>query len=93
MTSLAEVKNLSAEVTARALETEAGRSVPDDLVRKLGAAGVFRMFVAALRRRPAGRSDDRLRGGGGVVAGRRFDRVDVDDPQHHLVQLLARARR
>ena len=47
MTSLAEVKNLSAEVTSRALETEAARSVPDDLVRKLGSAGVFHLFVPA----------------------------------------------
>ena len=47
MTSLAEVRGLSTEAAARALETEAARSVPDNLVRKLGAAGAFRLFVPA----------------------------------------------
>ena len=47
MTSLAEVRGLSAEVMARALETEAARSVPGDLVRKLGSAGIFHLFVPA----------------------------------------------
>jgi alkylation response protein AidB-like acyl-CoA dehydrogenase len=45
MTTLADVRALSDEVTARATETEAARCVPTDLVDKIGAAGVFRMFV------------------------------------------------
>ncbi len=45
MTTLEAVRSLSDEVAARAPETEAGRSVPDDLVAKIGRAGVFRMFV------------------------------------------------
>jgi hypothetical protein len=47
MTILDEVIGLAEEVSARAREIEAGRSVPDDLIRRLGAAGVFRLFVAA----------------------------------------------
>ena len=45
MTILSEVRSLAGEITARALETEAARSVPVDLVRKLGAAGAFHLFV------------------------------------------------
>ena len=45
MTTVADVRALSDEVTARAPETEAARCVPKDLVDKIGRAGVFRMFV------------------------------------------------
>jgi alkylation response protein AidB-like acyl-CoA dehydrogenase len=45
MTTLEAVRLLSDEVAARAPETEAARSVPDDLVARIGRAGVFRMFV------------------------------------------------
>ena len=38
MTTVESVRVLSDEVDARAAETEAARSVPDDLIRKLGAA-------------------------------------------------------
>ena len=52
MTTLDDVCGLGEEVRGRALETEAGCSVPDDLIRKLGAAGVFRMFVPHVGGRP-----------------------------------------
>lgn len=45
MTTLEEVMTLSDEVSARAAETEAARCVPSDLVHKIEATGVFRMFV------------------------------------------------
>jgi alkylation response protein AidB-like acyl-CoA dehydrogenase len=45
MTTLDDVRAMSAEVSGRALETESQRSVPDDLIRRLGAAGVFRMYI------------------------------------------------
>ncbi len=45
MTMLEGVRGLADEVSTRAQETEAGRSVPNDLVRKLGELGVFRLFV------------------------------------------------
>jgi alkylation response protein AidB-like acyl-CoA dehydrogenase len=45
MTTVESVRALSDEVSARARETEAARSVPRDLILKLGAEGVFRMFV------------------------------------------------
>jgi len=47
MATVEAIRELSDEVTARASETEAGRSVPADLVRKLGAAGVLRLYVPA----------------------------------------------
>ena len=47
MTTVESVRVLSDEVDARAAETEAARSVPDDLIRKLGAEGVFKLFVPA----------------------------------------------
>jgi alkylation response protein AidB-like acyl-CoA dehydrogenase len=47
MATVEAIREFSDEVTARAPETEAGRSVPADLVRKLGAAGVFRLYVPA----------------------------------------------
>ena len=45
MTTLEAVRAFSDEVSVRAAETEAARCVPPDLARRLGAAGVFRMFV------------------------------------------------
>jgi alkylation response protein AidB-like acyl-CoA dehydrogenase len=45
MTTLEAVRVFSDEVSLRAAETEAARCVPPDLARRLGAAGVFRMFV------------------------------------------------
>ena len=59
MTILDEVCGLGEEVIGRTLETEAGRSVPDDRIRKLGAAGVPDV-CAAVCRLPTGRSDDRV---------------------------------
>ncbi len=45
MTTLEAVRAFSDEVSDRAAETEAARCVPPDLARRLGATGVFRMFV------------------------------------------------
>jgi alkylation response protein AidB-like acyl-CoA dehydrogenase len=45
MTTLEAVRAFSDEVSDRAAETEAARCVPPDLAHRLGAAGVFRMFV------------------------------------------------
>jgi alkylation response protein AidB-like acyl-CoA dehydrogenase len=47
MTLLDDVRALSDEISDRALETETARSVPSDLARKLGALGVFRLYVPA----------------------------------------------
>src|SRR5262249_12271194 len=47
MTTVESVRALSNEVSARAAETEAARCVPRDLICKLGAEGVFRLFVPA----------------------------------------------
>jgi alkylation response protein AidB-like acyl-CoA dehydrogenase len=45
MTTVEAVRAFSDEVSDRAAETEAARCVPPDLAQRLGAAGVFRMFV------------------------------------------------
>ncbi|MDD9937976.1 MAG: acyl-CoA dehydrogenase family protein [Myxococcales bacterium] len=45
MSMLERVRELSDEVSGRALETERARSVPTDLARKIGATGAFRLFV------------------------------------------------
>ena len=45
MDVLEGVRVLADEISARAQETEADRSVPPDLIRKLGAAGAFQLFV------------------------------------------------
>ena len=47
MTTLEDVRELSDEITARAPETEQGRCVPTDLARRIGAAGVYRLFIPA----------------------------------------------
>ena len=45
MTTLEAVRAFRDEVSDRAAETEAARCVPPDLAHRLGATGVFRMFV------------------------------------------------
>jgi alkylation response protein AidB-like acyl-CoA dehydrogenase len=47
MSVLEGVRGLADEISTRARETEAARSVPSDLVRKLGAAGAFQLLVPA----------------------------------------------
>jgi indole-3-acetate monooxygenase len=44
-TILANVRELSPEITARAAEIEAARRIPPDLVDRLKSLGLFRMFV------------------------------------------------
>ncbi|GJM44809.1 MAG: hydroxylase [Gemmatimonadota bacterium] len=53
------VRALAGEVSVRALETEAARSVPRDLVRKIGATGAFHLFVPSSL---GGRSVDPMTG-------------------------------
>jgi len=47
MTTLEEVRGLADEISARAAETELGRCVPTDLARRIGAAGVYRLYIPA----------------------------------------------
>jgi alkylation response protein AidB-like acyl-CoA dehydrogenase len=42
---LADIQKLAPHITSRALEIEAGRRIPLDLVGALRSTGVFRMFV------------------------------------------------
>ena len=66
--------------------------MPPDLAHRLGAAGVFRMFVPSkLGGDPVNPLTAYV-----IVAelrrARRLDRLDVDDPEHHVLQLVARTR-
>jgi alkylation response protein AidB-like acyl-CoA dehydrogenase len=47
MLDVDDVRGLAGEIADRSLETETNRVVADDLVRKLGAAGAFHLFVPA----------------------------------------------